>query len=33
MLVDPNNRLVADTLEREWNEKRNRPIATAPYAP
>jgi len=21
MLVDPNNRLVADTLEREWNEK------------
>src|SRR5271157_5849060 len=22
MLVDPNNRLVADTLEREWNDKR-----------
>jgi hypothetical protein len=21
MLVDPNNRLVADTLEREWNDK------------
>jgi hypothetical protein len=21
MLVDPNNRLVADTLEGEWNEK------------
>ena len=21
MLVDPNNRLVADTLEHEWNEK------------
>jgi hypothetical protein len=21
MLVDPNNRLVADTLEAEWNEK------------
>ncbi|MGU2445363.1 hypothetical protein ACTXHA_33610 [Burkholderia cenocepacia] len=21
MLVDPNNRLVADTLEQEWNDK------------
>jgi hypothetical protein len=21
MRVDPNNRLVADTLERQWNEK------------
>ena len=28
MLVDPNNRLVADTLEREWNDKL-RAVATA----
>jgi len=28
MLVDPNNRLVADTLEREWNDKL-RALATA----
>ncbi len=28
MLVDPNNRLVADTLEREWNN-RLRALATA----